>query len=175
MLNFTTFTGLIINYLTRAILVAGMWLLSWGCGGSVGDVVAQLGMLWLSWGCGGSVGDVVAQLGMWWLSCRGCGGSVGDVVAQSGMWWLSWRCGGSVADVVAQLGMWWLSWGCGGLVAGDVVAQLAKATGWTRLQDSSSRFDPSFLHSVLRGGRNNDCVLKSNIRMWGVHSCVKKT
>jgi NADPH:quinone reductase-like Zn-dependent oxidoreductase len=34
----------------------------WGCGGSVGDVVAQLGMWWLSWGCGGSVGDVVAQL-----------------------------------------------------------------------------------------------------------------
>jgi hypothetical protein len=27
------------------------------CGGSVGDVVAQLaGMWWLSWGCGGSVG-----------------------------------------------------------------------------------------------------------------------
>jgi hypothetical protein len=40
------------------------------------DVVAQLGMWWLSWGCGGSdrgcggsVGDVVAQLG-------GCSGSV---------------------------------------------------------------------------------------------------
>jgi hypothetical protein len=38
----------------------GMWGLSWGCGGSVGDVVAY-------WGCGGSVG-------MWWLS--------GDVVTQ---------------------------------------------------------------------------------------------
>jgi hypothetical protein len=34
------------------------------------------GMWWLSRGCGGSVGDVVAQKGMWWLS-RGCGGSVG--------------------------------------------------------------------------------------------------
>jgi hypothetical protein len=32
-------------------------------------VVAQLGMWWLIGGCGGSVGDVVAQLG--------CGGSVG--------------------------------------------------------------------------------------------------
>jgi hypothetical protein len=27
-------------------------------------------------GCGGSVGDVVAQWGMWWLSGE-CGGSVG--------------------------------------------------------------------------------------------------
>jgi hypothetical protein len=26
------------------------------------DMVAQLGMWWLSWGCGGSAGDVVAQL-----------------------------------------------------------------------------------------------------------------
>jgi hypothetical protein len=31
-----------------------MWWLSWGCGGSVGDVVAQLGMWWLNW-------DVVAR------------------------------------------------------------------------------------------------------------------
>jgi hypothetical protein len=34
-------------------------VLSWGCGGSVGDVVALLGMLWLSWECGGSFRDVV--------------------------------------------------------------------------------------------------------------------
>jgi hypothetical protein len=76
----------------------GMWWLSWGCGGSVGDVVAQLG------GCGDSVGELVAQLG-------GYGGFVwdvvaqfGDVVAQLGV------CDFSVRDVVAQLGMWWLSW-----------------------------------------------------------------
>jgi hypothetical protein len=64
-------------------------------------------------------------------------------------------CGGSYGDVVAQLGMWWLS--------GDVVAQLAKA----RLGEpdclllrSSSGFDAGFLHSLLRGGRKNDCVSK---------------
>jgi hypothetical protein len=103
----------------------------WGCGGSVGDVLAQLGMWWLS-------GDVVAQLGMWWLSWR-CGGSVvmwwlsGDVVAQR-------RCGGSVVmwwlsgNVVAQLEMWCMAqWECGGSVGVDVVAQLVKATlGKTR-------------------------------------------
>jgi hypothetical protein len=30
----------------------------------------------------------------------------------------------------------------------------------TRLQRSSSGFDPGFLHSLLRGGRNCDCVYK---------------
>jgi hypothetical protein len=92
----------------------GLWWRSCGCGGSIGDVVAQLGIWWLSWdgdlvtqwGCGGSVGDVVAQLvwgfgdsvGMWWRSC-GCGGSIGDVVAQLGIWWLSWD-----GDYVTQWG-----------------------------------------------------------------------
>jgi hypothetical protein len=51
----------------------GMWWHSWGCGGAVGYVVAQLGMWCLSWGCGASVRDEVVQLGMWWLS-RGCDG-----------------------------------------------------------------------------------------------------
>jgi hypothetical protein len=61
-----------------------------------------------------------------------------------------WGCGGSV-------GMWWLS--------GDVVAQSAKRQSYTRLQRSSSGFDPGIPHSLLRGGRNNDCVLKTNLRM----------
>jgi hypothetical protein len=30
--------------------------------------------------------------------------------------------------------------------------------GYTRLQRSSSGFDPGFLHSLLRGGRNYGCV-----------------
>jgi hypothetical protein len=49
---------------------AGLWLLSRGCGGSLGDVVAQWGMRWLIRGCGGSV--------------RGCGGSVGYTRLQHG-------------------------------------------------------------------------------------------
>jgi hypothetical protein len=51
--------------------------------------------------------------------------------------------------------------------SGDVVAQLAKA----RLGEpdcnaavpgsiQASSFDPGFLHSLLRGGRNHDCVSK---------------
>jgi hypothetical protein len=81
-------------------------------------------------------------MGMWWLS--------GDVVAQ-------WGCGGSVGGCGGSvLGMWWLRW------IGDVVAQLAKRQSYTRLQRSSSGFDPGIPYSLLRGGRNNGCVLKIN-------------
>jgi hypothetical protein len=88
-----------------------------------------VGMWWLSWGCGGSVG-------MWWLR--------GDVMAQ-------WGCGGSVGDVVAQRG-------CGGSL-GDVVAQLAKCQSYTRLQRSSSEFDPGIPHSLLRGQKKWLCTI----------------
>jgi hypothetical protein len=80
--------------LMRCVANHAMQKLTWGCGGSDGDVVAQRG-------CGGSDGDVVAQTGMWWLR-RGCGGS-------AGMWWLS-------GDVVAQRGCGGSVWGCGGSV-----------------------------------------------------------
>jgi hypothetical protein len=58
--------------------------------------------------------------------------------------------------------MWWLNRGCRGSVRGlgDVVAQLDKATGL-----NISGFDPGFLHSLFRGGRNYDCESKSNLRM----------
>jgi Trypsin len=94
------------------------------------DVVALLEwMWWLSLsGCCGSVGvDVVAQLEwMCWHSWSGCGGSVGvDVLALlEWMWWLSW------VDLVLQLEwMWWLSW--------------LRPLGFTRLQSTSSGFDPA--------------------------------
>jgi hypothetical protein len=46
--------------------------------------------------------------------------------------------------VVAQLrGIWWLS---------------CLRRYW--VQRSSCGFDPGFFHSLLRGGRNNDCVSK---------------
>jgi hypothetical protein len=116
-----------------------------------------VGMCWLSgdvvvqWGCGGSVG-------MWWLSGNvvaqwECGGSVR-------MWWLSGDVVAQFGDVAAQLR------GCGGSVSGDVVAQLGGCGGsvWEcggsvmGMWWLSSGFDPGFLHSLLRGGRNNDCV-----------------
>jgi hypothetical protein len=40
--------------------------------------------------------------------------------------------------------MWWLSW--------------LRQLGYIRLLRSSSGFDPGFPHSLLRGGRNYDCV-----------------
>jgi hypothetical protein len=39
-------------------------------------------MWWLSWGCGGSVGDVVAQLGMWWLNWLSPQGSESQTATQ---------------------------------------------------------------------------------------------
>jgi hypothetical protein len=68
-------------------------------------------------------------MGLWWLS--------GVVVAQLGIVVAQWGCDGSV-------GLWWL--GC------------LRQLGDTRLQSSSSGFDPGFPHSFLRGGRSNNCV-----------------
>jgi hypothetical protein len=48
--------------------------------------------------------------------------------------------GGSVKDMVAQKGMWWLS--------------CLRQLGDTRLQHSSSGFDPGFTNSLMRDGRN---------------------
>jgi hypothetical protein len=46
--------------------------------------VAQLGMWWLSWGCGGSVGDVVAQLAKARLGEPDCNAAVpGSIPAYS--------------------------------------------------------------------------------------------
>jgi hypothetical protein len=68
----------------------------------------------------------------------------GDVVAQ---WW---GCGSSVGGCGSSVG------GCGSSVLGDVVAQLGDVVAqWLR---SSPGFDPGFPHSLLRGGRNHDCV-----------------
>jgi hypothetical protein len=69
-----------------------------------------------------------------------------------------------LGDVVAQ-GMWWLSFGDVVAQSGDVVAQSAKRQSYTRLQRSSFGFDPGIPYSFLRGGRNNDSVLKTNLRM----------
>jgi hypothetical protein len=44
-----------------------------------------------------------------------------------------------------------------------VVAQSAKRQSYTRLQRSSSEFDPVIPHSLLRGGRNNGCEGKFSI------------
>jgi pantoate kinase len=66
---------------------------------------------------------------------------LGDVVAK----WLG--------DVVAQ----WL----GDVISqwfGDVVAQWLSPLAETRLSRSTPAFDPGFPHSLLRGGRNHDCV-----------------
>jgi hypothetical protein len=45
---------------------------------------------------------------------------------------------------------------------GDVVAQWLIPLADTRLSRSSTRFDPGFPHSLLRGGRNHDCVIHIN-------------
>jgi hypothetical protein len=42
---------------------------------------------------------------------------------------------------------------------GDVVAQLSPLAD-TRLPRRSSGFDPGFPHSLLRGGKNHDCITK---------------
>ena len=65
-------------------------MIMWGCGGSVGCVVAVWGVV-IVWGCGGGVG---------------CSDS-GDVV-------IVWGCGGGVA-----CGVWWLH-GCTWWQCGDV-------------------------------------------------------
>jgi hypothetical protein len=57
---------------------------------------------------------------------------------------------------------------------GDVVAQSARRQSYTRLQRSSSGFDHGIPHSLLRGGRNYDCVIKTILRMWCAPSWVKK-
>jgi hypothetical protein len=60
------------------------------------------------------------------------------------------------------------------IYVGDVVAQLAKATGWARLQRSSSGLDPGVPHTVSWGAAGTMNVYhKSNFRMWGVPSWVK--
>jgi hypothetical protein len=40
-----------------------------------------------------------------------------------------------------------------------------RVTSTSRLQRSSSGFDPGIPHSLLRGGRNNNYVIKTNLRM----------
>jgi hypothetical protein len=61
---------------------------------------------------------------------------------------------GSIEDVVAQFGDVIDQWqGCGSSVVGDVAAQ------WLIKPCISPGFDPGFLHSLLRGGRNHDCVI----------------
>jgi hypothetical protein len=48
---------------------------------------------------------------------------------------------------------------CKDIQFGDVVAQLAKARlGEPDCNAAVPGFDPGFLHSLLRGGRNDDCV-----------------